>query len=202
MALSGGHKTLVPALGGIYIALNGPCAFLRELASARLRFGLRSAEDLASAVLDVLLTVLLTYKFGLAGFAIGSVIPLAFGVAVLGGSMQLPDWRHATRRGAWALVCSGFGYSTTEYLFDILRRLPIIIYAAVAKPIVVGLYSLNQLITDNANLAAKRGVSQVLAPLYSLGFSKERQAVAVRPLFVRTLWWSCLLSPGASARRH
>ena len=195
LVLSGGHKALVPVLGGIYIALAGPCAFLRELASARLRFGLRSAEYLASAVLDVLLTVMLTYKLGLVGFALGSVIPLAFGVAVLGGSMNLPDWRHATRRGAWALVRSGFGYSITEYLFDILRRLPILIYAAVARPVVVGLYSVNQLITDNANLTAKRGVSQVLAPLYSLHYGKERMASALRPLFVRTLWWSCLLSP-------
>jgi O-antigen/teichoic acid export membrane protein len=155
---------LAMRLIAIVTAVCQPYYALRDLASARHLFDVRSRETLLRAVVDLGAAIALTKLFRLAGFGIASVLPTLAGALYLQHHVRLRFGLRPDTARVKNLVACGFPYSLTEAAFELVRRLDVLVMALVLGPTFVGLYGIAFLIMDFAAVLAQKGMAEVLSP--------------------------------------
>jgi O-antigen/teichoic acid export membrane protein len=164
---------LAMRLMAIVTGLNQPFYAVRDLASARLRFDLRTKETLLRAAIDLALAIVLTKLFGLVGYGVAMLVT----ILVAGTYLQRHVWlafrtRPDTPR-IKALIARGLPYSLTEAGFELVRRLDVLVMAIVLGPVWVGYYGVAFLLMDFASVLAQKGMAEVLSPYLLSEFGRS-----------------------------
>jgi len=155
---------LAMRLIAVVTAVCQPYYALRDLASARHLFAVRSKETLLRAVVDLGAAVLLAKLFGLAGFGIGSMLPTLVGALYLQHHVRLAFRLRPDPPRIKSLIACGFPFSLTEAGFELVRRLDVLVMALVLGPTFVGYYGVAFLIMDFSAVLAQKGMAEVLSP--------------------------------------
>jgi len=155
---------LAMRLIALVTGLNQPFYAVRDLASARRLFGLRTKETLLRAVIDLGTAIVLTKLFGLAGYGTATLLPVLIAGIYLQRHVRLAFRTRLDIPRIKALIAKGFPYSLTEAGFELVRRLDVLVMAIVLGPAMVGIYGVAFLIMDFAAVLAQKGMAEVLSP--------------------------------------
>jgi O-antigen/teichoic acid export membrane protein len=141
-----------------------PHLFLRELASATRQFPLRAKEVLLASTVDFVLTLLLTWQFGLAGLGLGTFfcvfLPACYLWRAQGFRFQL-RWRAEECR---TLVGEGARFAMADGAFGLMRLVDTLVLSLLIGPHAMGEYSLAALMGDFALFFSTMAVGQVITP--------------------------------------
>lgn len=146
------------------MAVSQPYYFLRDLASARRRFELRTRETIGRSAADVPLSIAAGLKFQLAGLGAASTLVVLCAGWYLQRRLRFRFRMHFEMSRLRALIGVGFPFSLTEAAFELLRRLDVIAIAFCLGPQAVGYYGISLIILDAASVVGRKGVSQVVSP--------------------------------------
>jgi O-antigen/teichoic acid export membrane protein len=146
----------------VIMLLAQPHQWLRELAAARQRFGLRGQELLLSGVVDFLCGIALSCLFGLPGIAMATVATIALPLGFLWRS-QPEAWRVAWD---WPrvreLMRAGIPLSLADSAFGLLRFVDLLVLSACLGSVAAGHYQVSLLVAEFAISIGNFAVSQVV----------------------------------------
>jgi O-antigen/teichoic acid export membrane protein len=171
----------------VVAAVCQPYYAVRNLASARHLFDVRSKETLLRTAIDFVAVILLAKLFGLVGFGAAYALPTAVATVYLQRHARLPFCLRPDRRRVKSLISCGLPYSLTESAFDCARRLDVFLMAVVLGPVFVGYYGVAFLIMDFAAVLAQRGVSETLSPYLLREFGRTGSPNDVAPFYEKPL---------------
>ncbi len=165
----------------LLVFVSQPHQYLRELASARRLFHLRSREILIAAAADFASGIALAWCFGLAGIGAATVLGAFIPAAYLWHGQHLRLNTHFDWTRIRALVRVGFPYSMTDSGFTAIRFVDVLVMTPVLGPTMVGYYAVSSLITDFSVYLTQLGVNEVVAPhmLREYGRLGSHEQVAV-----------------------
>jgi len=157
-----------------------PYFFLRDLAYARQCFALRTRENVLRSAADAVVAVAGAAMLGLAGLGAGTALVVVASALYLMRAQAFRFQRGFSWSRLRAMIRIGLPYSLTEGAFEFLRRLDVLMIAALLGSEAVGYYGVSLLVLDTASTVARRGVSQVLSShlMQAYGRTGSHRAVA------------------------
>lgn len=138
--------------------------FLREVAGARHLFGVRAAEVLLDAAVNVIATLLLTYWFGLVGLGVAAILTALIPAGYLWRRLRFRLSRRLDFGVVRQLIRVGLPYSFLETSFHLTKYLGLPVVALVLGPTAAGYYALCTLILEFSTNIIQIGVSRVVGP--------------------------------------
>ena len=177
------------------LALAQPMHFLRELASATRRFGVLASSNILSGVVDTLAYIGLAYLFGLTGLGIAAAVSTAVPALFILWATGFRFSRSMRLAPARQLVKAGLPAQSAGVLFQMTRRLDLLVLSVFCDPVLVGCYGVGLLIMDFAVMLADTGISKVVSPRVLTEFGRSGASPATADIFESALRLIFYLGP-------